>query len=405
MPTRQIATRIVTTLQNAGHIAYFAGGFVRDMLLKHPSDDIDIATSASVEEIQALFPKTIPVGISFGIVIVVEGLHQFEIATFRKESEYIDGRRPHRIEPATPEEDAKRRDFTMNGMFFDPIQEQLLDFVGGVEDLKQKRIRAIGNPEDRFFEDRLRMIRAVRYATRFHFIIDTSTEEAIRKQAHTLFPSVAIERVWQEFQKMSLFASFGRGLAKLYDLHLLQEVFPSLDALSSDEVHERLIPFSSFPKGTPLILELLHLFPNHTLEQNLSLCDQLKLSSKDRESVRFFHKAKQLLSLQPPPENFELAHFYAHPQSTLCLALCKASHDFHNVKQKELSSHILRLQSGSPLIRASDLIHHGILPSPAMGILLQEAERIAMNYLLEDKHIVLERLKHHPLWAKAPRKT
>ncbi len=139
MLTKSIATKIVSRIQNAGHTAYFAGGWVRDHLLGLPSDDIDIATSASVEEIQILFPKTIPVGIAFGIVIVVEEGHHFEVATFRKEKDYLDGRRPLFIEKASAEEDASRRDFTINGLFFDPLQDKLLDFVGGVADLKKER--------------------------------------------------------------------------------------------------------------------------------------------------------------------------------------------------------------------------------------------------------------------------
>ncbi len=137
MTTKPIAIKIVATLQKAGHIAYFAGGWVRDYLLDVPSTDIDIATSASVEEIQALFPKTIPIGIAFGIIIVVEKNHSFEVATFRAEKDHLDGRRPVHIEPTTPENDALRRDFTINGIFFDPIQDTLLDYVGGQEDIKR----------------------------------------------------------------------------------------------------------------------------------------------------------------------------------------------------------------------------------------------------------------------------
>ncbi len=316
MPTRIIATKIVSTLQKKGHIAYFAGGWVRDHLLQTISDDIDIATSASVEQIQELFPKTIPVGIAFGIVIVVVEEQQFEVATFRKESEYIDGRRPQRIESASPEEDAQRRDFTINGLFFDPITDTLFDYVGGVSDLKKGILRAIGNPHHRFLEDRLRMIRAVRYATKFHFPIENSTKQAILAHAKDLFPSVAIERIWQEFQKMSQFSCFHKGLEKLHELQLLQQIFPSLAIISTEEIHKRLALFPTFPLQTPLILELLHLFPADSLENHLALCDYLKLSKKEKDHVLFFHKAKSLLDMpshwQENLENAEWAHFYAH---------------------------------------------------------------------------------------------
>ena len=151
MPLTPIAKTIVEKLKANGHTAYFAGGWVRDFLLQRPSDDIDIATSASVEEIQSIFPKTIPVGISFGIVIVVEKGHQFEVATFRQDKGYADGRRPTHIDKATPEEDAKRRDFTINGMFYDPTTEEVFDYVGGKDDLKKGIIKAIGDPHERFF--------------------------------------------------------------------------------------------------------------------------------------------------------------------------------------------------------------------------------------------------------------
>lgn len=407
MPIKQIATRIVTTLQNEGHIAYFAGGWVRDQLLKHPSDDIDIATSASVEEIQSLFSKTIPVGVSFGIIIVVEEQYQFEVATFRKESEYIDGRRPSRIERATAQEDAMRRDFTINGMFFDPVKEELLDFVKGEEDLKKKILRAIGNPQDRFHEDKLRMIRAVRYTTRFQLTIDEGTKQAILEQAHTLFPSVAIERIWQEFQKMASFAHFGTCVEMLYELGLLEEIFPKIKSLPSAEIKKRLEPFFSFPKHLPLIIEILHLFPDDSLEEHLALCDTLKLSSQEKNSVRFFHQAQPLLNQTPTQqENIELwkwAHFYAHPESDILLKLWKAPQAFHQQNQHRLSSHILRLKMKTPLVKAEDLIRHNIAPGPSMGDLLREAEKISITYLLEDKHDVLERLKHTSIWDKAPR--
>src|ERR1700722_14872638 len=131
MPARPAATRVIKKLVDAGFTAYFAGGWVRDFLMQRPSDDIDIATNATVEQVQALFPKTIPVGVAFGIVIVVQDHFQFEVATFRKERGYVDGRRPTSIESATAEEDAQRRDFTINGMFYDPLTQKLLDFVEG----------------------------------------------------------------------------------------------------------------------------------------------------------------------------------------------------------------------------------------------------------------------------------
>lgn len=188
MSMLQFATSVVQRLVDAGFTAYFAGGWVRDFLMQRPSDDIDIATSATVDEVQALFPKTVPVGVAFGILLVIEGGHPFEVATFRKDRGYTDGRRPTGIDPATPEEDAKRRDFTINGMFYDPLKKQLFDYVGGQQDIKNKLIRAIGNPHDRFLEDRLRMMRAVRYATRFDFPIEpNNVHQLLQKKLFMFF--------------------------------------------------------------------------------------------------------------------------------------------------------------------------------------------------------------------------
>lgn len=186
---------IVDTLIEHGFSAYYAGGWVRDFLLQRDSDDIDIATSAPPEAIQKLFPHTVPIGIAFGIVLVIVEGHQYEVATFRQDIEYKDGRRPAAIAFSSAEEDAKRRDFTINGMFYDPIEQKVLDFVEGIADLEAKIIRAIGDPHERIREDRLRMIRAARLACRFHFTIEENTKAAIRAHAKELFPAVAIERI------------------------------------------------------------------------------------------------------------------------------------------------------------------------------------------------------------------
>lgn len=402
MPTRHIATKIVTKLQQAGHIAYFAGGWVRDFLLKVPSDDIDIATSATTEEVIALFPKTIPVGIAFGIVIVVEEGHPFEVATFRKEKEYLDGRRPTCIEKASAEEDAQRRDFTINGMFFDPITEEIFDFVSGQKDLKEGIIRAIGDPHHRFLEDRLRMIRAVRYSTRFHFPIDIDTEQAILSHALSLFPSVAIERVWQEFEKLVNFGSLSKGLSILYRLQLLSTIFPSLKEVTPSEMEKRLSLFPIFPPKTPLIIQLAHLFPNDSLSSHLDLCDYLKLSRKEKKHIEFLHHAKELLSLphswQENISDFEWAHFYAHPLSSTFLTLHNAP-PFHIQKQEILHPYIARIQQNTPLLTASDLLPL-IPPGPTLGLLLAEAEKLSINLKLCSKQEVLEALKKSPLFPK-----
>lgn len=406
-----IATSVVQTLQKAGHIAYFAGGWVRDFLLKCPSDDIDIATSASIEEIATLFPKTIPVGASFGILIVVEKGHSFEVATFRTEKDYLDGRRPLIIAPASPEEDALRRDFTINGMFYDPLTKTLYDFVGGKEDLERKTIKAIGNPKERFLEDRLRMMRAARYSTRFGFTIETKTQEAILLHAKDLFPSVSIERVCQEFKKMAHFAHFDKSLLLLHKLSLLGEIFPELKPVSSHEIEKRLLPITDYPKETPTIIPLLRLFPKASLEKRLGLCDLLKLSNEEKEFVKFFHHLEHMVEMpeewQESLEPIEWAYSYADPRSATFLKILEAHAspndraafaNTHAKRQAKLQTSILRIQEKKPLVTAAHLLQEGIPPGKQMGMLLKEAEKIAARKDTNSPAFVIEELKTNPLW-------
>lgn len=401
MPTRPIATSIIKKLTDAGYIAYFAGGWVRDFLMEKPSDDIDIATNASVEVIQNLFPKTIPLGVSFGIVVVIEGGHPFEVATFRKDREYSDGRRPLGFDPATPEEDAQRRDFTINGMFFDPLSHQLYDYVGGQEDIQKKIIRAIGDPHARFREDRLRMMRAVRYSTRFDFAIAKETQDAILAQASTLLPAVAMERIWQEFKKMSRFSHFDKGLILLHELNILPTIFPSLKNLSVEEIKKRVERVEFIPKNIPPIGELLELFPSHSLQQLLELCDYLKLSKEERTFVTFYHHALSFLRKTDKHELMDWAKFYAHPSAQNCIEIY-ALHlplpekvnflNDHTHRQKQLEGAIVRIRTQNPLVKAEDLLKLGISPGKHLGELLQKAEAISINHQIDNKDEVLRLL-------------
>src|SRR5436853_3434912 len=162
---KEAARRIVERLRGEGHIAYFAGGCVRDIVRRVTPKDYDVATSATPETVQKIFPRTHAVGAHFGVIIVLENGFQFEVATFRSDDAYVDGRHPTAVRFSSPEEDAQRRDFTINGMFYDPVADEVIDFVGGRGDIDAKLVRAIGEPAQRFAEDRLRMLRAVRFAT------------------------------------------------------------------------------------------------------------------------------------------------------------------------------------------------------------------------------------------------
>ncbi len=232
-PKRDFAVEVVRTLTRAGYTALWAGGCVRDFLLGKAPDDFDVATNARPEQVQELFGprRTRAIGASFGVVLVHgprrSAAGDVEVATFRTEGPYLDGRRPEHVAYATPEEDAHRRDFTINGMFFDPLADQVLDYVGGREDLERKIVRAIGDPHARFREDKLRMLRAVRITARFDFDLDGATADAIRAMAPELL-IVSQERIAQELKKMLVHHRRSRALALAQDVALLTMVFPEL---------------------------------------------------------------------------------------------------------------------------------------------------------------------------------
>jgi|SRR3990167_8181825 len=399
---------IVETLTKAGFIAYYAGGWVRDFLLRHPSDDIDIATNAPPATIQALFSHTVPIGIAFGIILVIIDGHEYEVATFRQDIDYKDGRRPSRIEFATAQEDAMRRDFTINGMFYDPLKNEVLDFVEGKADLQAKLIRAIGNPHERIREDRLRMIRAVRLACRFHFAIDPATEQAIRAHANELFPAVAIERVVQELEKGHAFGKLRPMLLKLHDFGLLATIFPALCNTPQNRLEEWLEPLKHFPQKAPLIAHLLALFPDFSLEQQEKLVESLKLSNQERQFILFLFHAREL-TRKKETELFDWAQFYAHKFSSLALHIIAAALDppkrtlflqTHEERASGLQPFIERIHSHNPVVKSGDLITAGVLPGKEMGVLLKEAERISINEQMEEKELVLEQLKQHRMWPK-----
>ena len=196
-----IAGRMVERLHAAGFAAFWVGGCVRDFLLGREPEDFDIATDARPAQVEKLFAKTIPVGKKFGVVVVVEGGQQFQVAMFRAEAEYRDGRRPERVELANAEADARRRDFTVNGLFYDPATEKIHDWVGGEKDLRAKLIRTIGAPAERFGEDHLRMLRAVRFAARLNFEIEPATFAAIQTLAPKI-KTISAERVRDELIKL-----------------------------------------------------------------------------------------------------------------------------------------------------------------------------------------------------------
>jgi poly(A) polymerase len=378
------AKEIVYKLKTKGHIAYFAGGFVRDFLMQRVFTDIDIATSASVEEITALFPKCVFVGVQFGVVQVIKHKMHFEVATFRKDIGSKDGRYPESIETADAIEDAKRRDFTINGMFYDPLEEKVLDFVGGQKDIEEKCIRAIGNPVRRIEEDRLRMIRAIRFAVRFDFWIEEETKKAIKKFAPTLFPAVSIERVVDELRKMGAHKSFIKALLMLDELKLLPVIFPK------NNLKIAKAPIACLPADTPLVLKLVHLFLDLDKDVIKIIFLDLKLSSKQLELVDLF------LECDINGNDFLLVKWLARPFGyeallSKCATLPHSFKDRLVQKQKELAPYIKMAKTNTFFIKAKDFLALGMEKGPLLGKALERAFEIAVVERLANKEAVLSR--------------
>ncbi len=251
-----LATDIVRTLREAGHTALFAGGCVRDMLLGVSPHDFDIATDARPEEVQRLFSRTVPVGAQFGVILVIVDGHEFQVATFRADGAYIDGRHPREVTFTTAEGDAQRRDFTVNGLFYDPIGQEVLDYVGGRTDLAAGIIRSIGDAGARFDEDRLRVLRGVRFAATLDFQIEPATWTAISQNAPRIH-DVSAERIREEIVKIFLSPRRVRGLDLLDESGLLEMILPEVSALRGCSQPPEFHPEGDVYVHTRLMLSLL----------------------------------------------------------------------------------------------------------------------------------------------------
>ena len=279
---RDLAGEIVARLQHAGFAAFWVGGCVRDFLLGREPQDFDIATDAKPEQVEQLFRKTIPVGKKFGVIIVVENEIQFQVATFRAEADYQDGRRPEKVEFANAEADAVRRDFTVNGLFYDPLTKKIHDWVGGEKDLRAKIIRTIGKPEERFGEDHLRLLRAVRFAAQLDFEIEPATFAAIQALAPKI-KIISAERVRDELVKLFRPPHASRGVALLRDSGLLEHILPELAATIHCEQSPDFHPEGSVFNHIRLMLEKMPVDANPLLPWSVLLHDIAKPVTAERD--------------------------------------------------------------------------------------------------------------------------
>jgi poly(A) polymerase len=278
MESRALAERVCRTLREAGHQAYFVGGCVRDLLLNRQPADYDVATNATPDRVQQLFPHSLAVGAQFGVVVVTEesaegNSLQVEVATFRSDVGYSDGRHPDRVMYTnSAAEDAKRRDFTINALFLDPETNEVLDFVGGRDDLRAGIIRAIGRAEDRFREDKLRMARAVRFAARFRYAIEAATFSAIAKLAPEIH-QVSAERLRDELTKLLTEGAARRGFELLDETRLLPELLPEISRMKGVEQPPQFHPEGDVWTHTLMMLDGLPAGCSPTLAWGVLLHD------------------------------------------------------------------------------------------------------------------------------------
>ncbi|HTX20784.1 MAG TPA: CCA tRNA nucleotidyltransferase [Candidatus Aquilonibacter sp.] len=415
---KAVAKKIVERLQNAGFAAFWVGGCVRDFLLGREPQDYDIATDAKPEQVEKLFKRTIAVGRKFGVMIVVENKLPFQVATFRAEADYRDGRRPEKIVFANAEADALRRDFTVNGLFYDPLTKKIHDWVGGEKDLRAKIIRTIGKPEERFGEDHLRLLRAVRFATQLNFEIEPQTFAAIKSLAPRI-KLISAERIRDELLKLFSPLHAARGLVLLRDSGLLEQILPELAATITCEQSPDYHPEGTVFEHIKLMLEKLPPDSNERLSWTVLLHDIAKPVTAEKDlqtgAIHFYghekigaEMARTILNrLRFPKKQIDevVACVKNHMQfkdvkqmrkatlrrlllrETFPLELqlhrldCLGSHgslehyDFLIEQAAELKR---KPMIRPPLLTGDDLIKLGMKPGPAMGKLLNEIREMQL---------------------------
>lgn len=431
---RESATSVVQTLVKAGYQAVFAGGCVRDALLGKEPKDYDIATNARPDEVQALFPKSVAVGAHFGVIIVREGGFQFDVATFRRDGSYKDGRRPDSVEFTSAEEDAKRRDFTVNGLFYDPIKEQYLDYVGGREDLQAGRICAIGDAATRFQEDHLRLLRAVRFATVLGFEIEAKTWDALSAKSAEI-KSISPERVREELVKIFLHPQRVRGFDLLVESGLMAAVLPEILVLKGCEqppqfhpegdvfVHTRIM-LELLPEEASLPLVLSVLFHDIAKPATFQVDEtgRIRFNTHDKVGAEMTGEILRRLKfsnhiIEPTVEAVanhmvfkdvqkmrvsKLKRFMARPnfedEMELHRVDCTSSHGmldnhaFLRLKQEEFAA-VTEPLIPKPLINGHDLMALGLTPGPKLGELLTTIQNLQLEGVLHSADEAMDWLK------------
>jgi poly(A) polymerase len=377
---RHFAIDVVRQLRAAGFEAYWAGGCVRDELLGRRPKDYDVATSARPPEIRALFGnhRTLPLGAAFGVITVLgpRPAGMIEVATFRQDAEYGDGRHPNHVTFSSAREDAARRDFTINGMFFDPVDRKVIDFVGGQEDLQDRVIRAIGSPQLRFGEDKLRMLRAVRFTAAIGFVIDAATAAAIRQMADEI-TVVSPERIAMEMRRVLTESGRVQGVGLLVELGLAAAILPEIvprDDLSRAQAEHALTVLGRLQKPSfPLALAAL-LAPDADAAVVSAVALRWKLSNKETDEAAWLVRHSEALAGARCMRWSKLQPILAHPWAEPLLALHAASSP-NGADEAAYCCEMLAQPRGKldplPLLSGDDLRMLGLLPGPRFKRILQ----------------------------------
>jgi poly(A) polymerase len=445
MTEREFAIDVVRRLQAAGHAALWAGGCVRDELLGLTPKDFDVATDATPEQVRRLFRRTVAVGIAFGVVEVLGPRHNPEpltvqVATFRSDVSYTDGRRPDEVVFSSAEEDALRRDFTINGMFFDPVASKLIDYVGGQEDLRERVLRAIGDPQLRFREDKLRLLRGVRFATTFDLSVEPATEAAIREMAAGI-TVVSAERTAEELRRMLVLPSRSRGVNLLYDLGLIRALLPELlpmkglpqglpAAPTGDlwdhvmAVLDRLGPAPSFPLAFAALLhdvgkprtkgrtpERYTFYYHEHVGRRMAadICMRLKLSNAERERIEWLVEKHQVLCNASEMRTSKLKTLLRHEGIRELLALHQADAlaSGKNIDHVVYCEYLLGEWTAEDLdppvlLTGHDLVRHGLKPGPKFKVLLDEVREAQLDGTIRTPKEALDLVEKRLALGDAP---
>ena len=398
MTNKQAAIKVIQHLQRNGFEALLAGGCVRDMLLGRQANDYDVATDAQPKDVMRLFRRTLKVGAKFGVVIVLTNNQQVEVATFRTEGRYADGRHPSAVRFATAAEDASRRDFTINGMFYDPLTDKVIDYVDGQADLARQIVRTIGRPEERFAEDYLRMLRAVRFSTQLGFAIEPATFLAICRLAGNII-KISGERIAIELEGILVDPNRAAGMSMLVETGLAEVIFPGF---GREQAKLAVSMLGHLRKKVDFALALAELFAHCSTEFTLEKCRLLKPSRNQARHLKFLLANRGKL-LNDQMSLAELRMIVSEPYFWDLYELQRAIQKAQAGGRRNLAP-LVKLRKRiealgdielrpKPLLNGHDLMRLGAVPGPALGQLAQEMYIAQLEGHLQTR----EQAEH---WAK-----